>query len=137
MNEQTSFKLPIQLTEVKEAFSISKNNQICGLDDIPNELLRNSAAVCSFLHKMFYIIFKKEDIPQEWLNGILININKGNCNSELLTNKRSISLISNVDKVFERILNPCVIQNLPFSEAKQKYNRTNIFSESSRIATII
>ena len=103
--EQTSFNLPIQLTEVKEALSISKNNKSCGPDDIPNELLKNSAAVCSSLHKMFNIIFKKEDIPQQWLNGILININKGNCNPELLTNKRGISLTSNVGKVFERILN--------------------------------
>ena len=67
---------------------------------------------------MFNIIFKKEDIPQQWLNGILININKGNCNPELLTNKRGISLTSNVGKVFERILNARVIQNLPFSDAQ-------------------
>ena len=45
-------------------------------------------------------------------------INKWNCNPELLTNKRGISLTSNVDKVFERILNARVIQNLPFSEVQ-------------------
>ena len=74
-----------------------------------NQLLKYSAAVCSSLQKMFNIIFKKEDIPQQCLNGILININKGNCDPELFTNKRSISLKGIINKVLENILNTCAI----------------------------
>ena len=48
------------------------------------------------LTSFFNEIFNHEQIPQSWLRSMIINIDKGKNNKELLSNKRGISLSNNI-----------------------------------------
>ena len=50
-------------------------------------------------------IFNHEQIPQSWLRSMIINIDKGKNNKELLLNKRRITLSNNICKLLERVIN--------------------------------
>ena len=49
---------------------------------------------------------------------MIINIDKGKKNKELLSNKRGISLSNNICKLFERVINNRIKGNLQFTEAR-------------------
>ena len=69
-------------------------------------------------HQIFCHVFDNEDIPSQWCDGTMINLGKGKGDSEVLTNKRGITLTSNVGKLFERVANNRLLKVLTFSEAQ-------------------
>ena len=69
-------------------------------------------------HNLFASVFDKEDVPQQWNKGDMVNLSKPKGDKEMLTNKRGLTLTSNVGKLFERVLNNRVVEVLPFSEAQ-------------------
>ena len=70
------------------------------------------------LTSFFNEIFNHEQIPQSWLRSMIINIDKGKKNKELLSNKRGISLSNNICKLFERVINNRIKRTLQFTEAQ-------------------
>ena len=56
--------------------------------------------------------------PWQWQESLTTCIPKGKKNPELLENKRALTLASNAEKLFERILINRVAEVLPFTEAQ-------------------
>ena len=46
------------------------------------------------------LVFTTEQIPEKWNNSVIVNIDKEKKDKENLSNKRRISLSSNVAKLF-------------------------------------
>ena len=96
----------ITMQEVKKATQTLKNNKSTGPELIKNEFIKYGGN--NLLEKLTYFfneIFNHEQIPQSWLRSMIINIDKGKKNKELLSNKRRISLSNNICKLFERVIN--------------------------------
>ena len=116
--EDLPYNQPIPRIETSKAIKQLKNNKSPGPDNIPNEFIINSMVMADTIHGIMASIFQSEDIPLQWLQGTMINFNKGRGDHECLKNKRGITLTSNVCKLFERILNNRAIEVIPFSEAQ-------------------
>ena len=102
----------ITIQEVKKATKTLKNNKSTG-----PELRKNEGK--KLLNKLTYFfneIFSHEQIPQSWLRSMIINIDKGKKNKELLSNKRGISLSNNICKLFEIAINNKIKETLKLTE---------------------
>ena len=83
----------------------SKDNKASGVDDIPNELLKNMGLKGKeMLRQMFSVIMKEKKIPKLWKEDRISLIYKGKGRRSNLDNYRGISIGSNVGKCFMRIL---------------------------------
>ncbi len=110
--------LGLRLEETVNASLQLKGNKSCGPDLIPNEFFIHSDVICTSAHRIFCHVFDNEDIPSQWCDGTMINLSKGKGDCEVLTNKRGITLTSNVGKLFERVINNRLLKVLTFSEAQ-------------------
>ena len=109
----------ITIQEVKKATKTLKNNKSTGPELRKNEFIKYGGN--KLLDKLTYFfneIFSHEQIPQSWLRSMIINIDKGKKNKELLSNKRGISLSNNICKLFERVVNNTIKGTLQFTEAQ-------------------
>ena len=73
------------------------------------------------LEKLTYFfneIFNHEPILQSWLRSMIINIHKGKKKKELLLNKRGISSLNKICKLFQRVVNNRIKGTLQFKEAQ-------------------
>lgn len=110
---------PISKEEVKNAINQLPLNKSCGPDDIPNEFLKfGGEKLHDAIHSLFTSIFSLEIPPSQWSLSNLINLDKGKGDPQLLSNKRGISLTSNLGKLFERVVNNRVKQYLQFTQAQ-------------------
>ena len=67
---------------------------------------------------MFNNIFNIETIPAKWLEGRITPLYKGKGAKADLQNFRGISVNSNIEKAFERVLNNRIQKTLQFTEAQ-------------------
>ena len=107
------------MQEVKKATKTLKYNKSTGPELIKNEFIKYGGN--KLLEKLTYFfneIFNHEVIPQSWLRSMIINIDKGKKNKELLSNKRGISLSNNLCKLFERVINNRIKGILQYTEAQ-------------------
>ena len=96
---------PISLHEVRKVVGKAKNKKAVGLDNIPNEVLKNDISL-EFLHKLFQKIFSVNKIPTQWKLAIIKPIPKGaHIDPKLPMQYRGISLLSTVYKLYTGILN--------------------------------
>ena len=101
----TSYDLnEITETEIKSTITKLKSGKAKGIDDIHAEILKAGGdVVVSELHKLFNMIWKKENVPSDWRKGIITCLPKkgdlSDCN-----NWRGITLLSVPSKVFTRII---------------------------------
>ena len=69
-----------------------KSHKSPGTDQIPAEIIKaGGRTICFEIHKFIISIWKKEKLPEEWKESIIVPIHKGDktdCN-----NYRSISLL--------------------------------------------
>ena len=92
------------MTEIRKAIKTLKNGKAAGPDEIPAEAIKaDMDTAVSILHSLFSKIWKEEQIPAEWKEGIIIKLPKkgdlGDCN-----NYRGIMLLSVPGKVLNRII---------------------------------
>ena len=109
----------ITIQEVKKATKTLKNNKSTGPELRKNEFIKYGGN--KLLDKLTYFfneIFSHEQIPQSWLRSMIINIDKGKKNKELLSNKRGISLSNNICKLFEIAINNKIKGTLQLTEAQ-------------------
>lgn len=94
----------ITLEEVSKAITKLKRGKSCGLDSIPNEMLKaGSTELLKPLHKLFNLIFMQQNFPASWrLNTLTPLHKKGDINSP--GNYRGIALSGSVCKLFCHIL---------------------------------
>ena len=96
---------PILLDEVEKAISHCKNNKAPGIDQIPNEVIKNPC-ITKLLHTLYIYCFNNAVVPKMWLRSLIKPIPKNsNTNPFLPQNYRGISLISCIAKIYSSILN--------------------------------
>ena len=90
--------------EIREAVKHLKSNKAPGSDRIPPEAFKaDTNTTVEVLHRLFNMIWEKEDIPTEWKMGHLVKLpkkgNLGDCG-----NWRGITLLVMASKVFTRVI---------------------------------
>ena len=63
-------------------------------------------------------VFNEEKIPEEWQKGEIIIIYKGKGEKGKCSNERGITLASNMGKVFERLINNRIKDEIRMTEAQ-------------------
>ena len=107
----------ITLEEIKRNIQILKKNKAVGPDNIPNEaLIYMSNHTLNHITDQFNNILISEKIPTSWKSGNIIRIYKGKGTKGMMTNERGITLSSNIGKLFERIINNRVSENVTISD---------------------
>ena len=90
--------------EVELAIGKLKSHKLPGIDEIPAELIKAGGGItCGEIHKLITSIWKKEKLPEEWKESIIVpihkKVDKTDCN-----NYRGISLLPTTYKIFSNIL---------------------------------
>jgi len=91
-------------SEFELAINKLKSHKSPGIDQIPDELFKSGGrTICLEIHKLITSIWKKEKLPEEWKESIIVPIHKKgdkrDCN-----NYRSISLLQTTYKILSNIL---------------------------------
>jgi hypothetical protein len=95
---------PPTKTEIRNAIKEMKNGKAAGVDQISAEMLKADVNLfAELLFPIFCMIWDKEKLPDDWLQGILVKIPKkgdlSNCN-----NWRGITLLSIPSKVLAKVI---------------------------------
>jgi len=104
--------------EVAEAIRRTRSLSACGPDGISNIVLKRcSPVIVPFLTNLFNACIRLGYFPVSWRRGLVVPVPKGRDNLTLAKNWRPITLLSNVGKIFEKILcsrltNFCESRNL-------------------------
>ena len=90
--------------EVEWAIGKVKSHKSPGIDEIPAELIKaGGGPICGEIHKLITSMWKKEKLPEEWKESIIVPIhkkgNKTDCN-----NYRGISLLPTTYKILSNTL---------------------------------
>ena len=100
----------ITLAEVNKIVSKLKLRKACGIDFIPNEVLKCKSVV-TFLHIFFQTCFDSGCVPSIWQKSIIKPIPKSSDKDPYLPlSYRGISLISCVSKAYSSLLNDRIVQ---------------------------
>lgn len=124
VNPTPDNKIHVSVDIIKSILRQLKTNKSCGLDHIKNLYLKNLSNVAiSFLSKILSACLKFQYFPKVWRNAKVIPIPKPGKPRGLVTSYRPISLLSNLSKVYEKVLKerlwdfcdtPAVIPNEQF-----------------------
>ena len=95
---------PISFEETKRALMNLKNGKAVGLDNLPNEILKNDR-LTNILNELFNVCFCYGIVPDNWCLSIICPLLKKGKDQYDPLNYRSISLMSTVAKTFSQILN--------------------------------
>ena len=94
----------ISMLEIEEAIQKMKTGKAAGVDEVTTEMIRAAGPIgLQWLYRLFRIIWKKKEVPEEWGKGLIIPIFKKGDRKEC-NNYRGITLIAHVAKIFERVL---------------------------------
>ena len=105
--------------EMQNAIKKLKRKKSLGPDKLPNEIFIEAEAESrKVLKTMIEKAHKSENIPDEWAEGEIIRIYKGKGQKGKCSNERGITLASNVGKVYERIINKRVKQQVQITKAQ-------------------
>jgi len=90
--------------EVELAIDKLKSHKSPGTDQIPAELIKaGSRTICLDIHKLITSIWRKEKLPEEWKESIIVPIHKKGDKTDC--NKyRGISLLPTTYKILPNIL---------------------------------
>ena len=119
--ENPELNRPLSFDEIEYVVNKLKQNKATGLDNIPNEVLKNHD-VMQMLYNLFRKCFEFGIIPSVWLKAIITPIPKSSSKDPYIPlNYRGISLLSCVCKVFSgiinrRVMNYCELADLLVDE---------------------
>jgi hypothetical protein len=92
------------LVEVEIAIGKLKSYKSPGTDQIPAELIKAGGEILYFeIHRLICFIWKKEELPQQWKESIIVSIHKKGDKTDC-NNCRGISLLSTAYKILSNIL---------------------------------
>jgi hypothetical protein len=82
-------------SEVELAIGKLKSHKLPGIDQIPAEMIKvGGKTMCLEIHKIITSIWKKEKLPEEWKESIIVPIHKKG-NKINYNNYRGIFLLPN------------------------------------------
>jgi hypothetical protein len=91
-------------SEVELAIKKLKSHISPGIDQIPAELIKAGVrTICLEIHKLITSIWKKEKLPEEWKESIVVPIRKKGDKTDC-NNYRGISLLPTTYKILSNIL---------------------------------
>lgn len=103
-NNKSMFLTPVTEIEVEETIKTLKNNSAPGHDKITTKTLKSiTEYIRTPLAYIINLIFEKAECPSHFKEAIITPIFKSGTKNETI-NYRPISLLSNVSKVFEKLL---------------------------------
>ena len=106
----------ISKEEVMENMQRMKNGKAVGPDDIPVEVWKClGESALKFLTKLYNRTMESERMPEEWRDSVLIPIFKNKGDVQSCSNYRGIKLISHTMKLWERIVEKRLRNDLKFS----------------------
>ena len=109
----------ISTKEMEMAIKKLRRNKSVGPDKIPNEIfIEANKETKQLLKTMIENIHANENIPQSWEEGEIIRLYKGKGQKGKCSNERGITLASNVGKVYERIINERVKNQVTITKAQ-------------------
>ena len=104
--DMESLNSDITEDEIISAIKKLKSGKAAGEDLVYNEYIKNSIPQLSETYcKLFNKVLDTGDIPEEWMNGIILPLYKGKGSKTDCNNYRGITLLSCVGKLFTSILN--------------------------------
>ncbi|GBP39363.1 Probable RNA-directed DNA polymerase from transposon X-element [Eumeta japonica] len=123
-------------SEIIKAIHSQKMKKIPGDDGISNELLKGTVdATIKTLVYLFNEILRQETIPTQWSTStIILLLKKGKLND--INNYRRISLMSNLYKIFSKIILDRMINILDENQPKEQAGFRSGFSTIDHIFTI-
>ena len=91
-------------SEVELAIDKLKSHKSPGIDQIPAELIKvGGRTLCLEIHKLITSIWKREKLPEEWKESIIVPIHKKG-DKTVCNNYRGISLLPTTYKILSNIL---------------------------------
>ncbi|CAB3368643.1 Hypothetical predicted protein [Cloeon dipterum] len=129
------FKLDIQMIE--ERIALLPSNKSHGSFDVSNEMIKlDATAIAPFLFRMYQIILKTRNIPEDWLHSTVIPAYKGKGEVTSEDNYRPISLSPPLGRLLEHIIGDYlndVLKELFLLHVRQHGHRKG-FSNESQLA---
>jgi hypothetical protein len=90
--------------EVEMAIEKLKSHKSSGIDQSPAELIKAGGRIIrSEIHKLIISIWNKEELPEEWMESVIVPIYKESDATDC-SNYRGISLLSTAYKILSNIL---------------------------------
>ena len=81
-----------------------KSHKSPGIDEIPAELIKaGGGTICEEIYKLITSIWKKEKLPEEWKESIIVPVHKKGDKTDC-NNYRGISILPNTYKILSNIL---------------------------------
>ena len=106
--------------EVKNALRKMKKGKAIGPDELPVEVWKCMGKMrIKFLTRLFNRLLMVERMPEEWRRSVLIPIYKNKGDAQCCGNYRGIKLMSQIMKVWERIIETRLRDRVEIS--KQQY----------------
>lgn len=126
----------ILLSETIAAIKSQKNDKAPGPDQISNEMLKAAMPVIApRLTEIFNEIIETEIIPEDWTKSTITLIYKKGDKSDI-GNYRPISIMSNIYKVFSKILLSRISKILDENQPKEQAGFRSKFSTIDHIYTV-
>lgn len=131
--EESDHIPPVLEEETEKAIRTQKLRKAPGPDQITNELLRISMPVIvPKLTNLFNEIIKTEYIPEDWAKSIIVLLHKKGDKGDI-GNYRPISLMSNIYKIFSKILLFRLTNILDENQPKEQAGFRSNFSTTDHI----
>lgn len=123
-------------SEVEKAIKSQKMEKAPGPDKIPNEMLRGTIdELVPILTKMFNQILRSGYIPAQWEISYIILLHKKGARDDI-GNYRPISLLSNVYKIFAKIILGRITARLDENQPMEQAGFRRNFSTIDHIHTL-
>lgn len=107
-------------SETERAIISQRNDKAPGEDSITNELLKGAIpALAPALTELFNIVLETEEIPKQWTESVITLLYKKGDNKDI-NNYRPISLMTNIYKVFSKILLSRISRKLDENQSKDQ-----------------
>lgn len=127
---------PILTSEVRTALKELKNNKCPGDDGIYNEYLKlGQEELIPVLRDLFNKIIETEEIPETWNTSTIILLHKKGHRDDI-NNYRPISLSSNLNKLFMKIITRRLTKTLDSNQPVEQAGFRTGFSTVDHLQTI-